>query len=44
MDERDDLEVVLDAADAWAGEYGFVNPEEATRVMEAIKRLTLNNR
>lgn len=30
------LALVLEKADDWAGEYGFVVPEEAKKVFEAI--------
>lgn len=37
MDYQEAIERVLNAAEDWAGEYGFSMPEVATKVFEAIK-------
>jgi len=39
MTKDEALGIVLDAAEDWAGEYGFVVPEAATLVFAAIKVL-----
>jgi hypothetical protein len=34
--EKEALKLVLLVADEWAGEYGFVMPDQAKKVYEAI--------
>ena len=34
------LAIVIDAAEDWAGEYGFTMPKAATAVFEAVAILT----
>jgi hypothetical protein len=37
--DQDDLAIVCEIAFEWAGEYGFSDPDEATKVWLAAKRL-----
>lgn len=39
MTRDEALEIVINAADEWAGEYGFSQPELATDVFNAISIL-----
>lgn len=39
MVNKDDLDLIVDIALLWAGEYGFRSPDRATQVIEACERL-----